>query len=364
MKERYTKIFENITPQRSDEELLNAVLRKAENNMEKKKMGKKTFIIPLAAALALTVGAVGVTAAFNAEYLRGIFGTDESISENIRNYVFQDSDEHISVAVEECLSDGQCTYLTVHYQALDEEGQKWLAGNNLIDDNDTYRYTPLTIQPVFKEVTDVFYPVSYSVGTQELIEYRTETDKYFCAYFEADSRHYGTEQARFSYLLTDGTVRKTTLDISNNMEEKWFELNAEESPSEFYIPKYLVLSELSFSIYGENTGVYEDNSIPEKGLWSFSSLMTHEQVMADAIHDISLVLDDGSQIEFEDYGFSYLGSAVAHEYNRYTDINIASGSFTDHKYKDDSFSMALNNPDIDRIVGLQIGDVYYELTTE
>jgi len=34
MKERYTRIFDNITPQRSDDELLRAVLGKAENNME------------------------------------------------------------------------------------------------------------------------------------------------------------------------------------------------------------------------------------------------------------------------------------------------------------------------------------------
>lgn len=363
MKERYTRIYDNITPQRSDEELLNAVLRKAENNMEKKKIGKKAFTLPLAAALAITVCAAGAAAALNAEYLRGIFGSNESIAENIHSYVFEDSDEHISVAVEECLSDGQCTYLTVHYQALDEEGQKWLSEEDFINDSDNF-YEPLSIHPIFKEVTDVFYPVSYCVGTQELTEYRTETDRYFCAYFEADSRHYGTEQARFNYLLTDGTVHKTAFDISTNMEEKWFELNAEESPSEFYIPKYLVLSELSFSIYGENTGAFEDNSIPEKGLWSFSSLMTHDQVMADAIHDISFVLDDGSRIKLEDYCFSYLGSAVAHEYNRYTDINIASGCFTEHKYSDDSFTMALNNPDIDRIIGLQIGDVYYELTAE
>ena len=362
MKQRYTKLFDNITPSRSDDELLNAVLGKAENNMEKKRSSKKAFILPLAAALALTVGAVGVTAAFNAEYLRGIFGTDESISENIHNYVFEDSDEHVSVTVEECLSDGQCTYLTVHYQALDEEGQQWLADKNILDYNNDNFYSALSIHPIFKECTDVFYPVSYSVNTRELTEYRTETDRYFCAYFEADGRHYGTEQSRFTYIMSDGVTRATALDISNNMEEKWFELNAEESPSEFYIPKYLVLSELSFSIYGKNTGTYADNSIPEKGMWSFSSLMTHEQVMADAIQNISFVLDDGSQIKLENY--CCLGSAVAHEYNRYTDINIASGCFTEHKYNDDSFSMALNNPDIDRIVGLQIGDVYYELTEE
>lgn len=360
MRDNYKKAFDKLAPERSDSELLNAVLRKAENNMEKKTINKKAVIVPVAAALALVVGAVGVAAAVNSEHLKGIFGGNESIAENIQNSVFEESDGHVKLTVDEYLSDGQCTYLTVHYQALDEEGEKWLAEEDFTDDNNYYE--PLSIHPIFKEVTDVFYPVSYGVNTQELTEYRTETDRYFCAYFEADSRHYGTEQSRFNYLLSDGIVRKTTLDISNNMEEKWFELNAEESPSEFYIPKYLVLSELSFSIYGENTGAFLDNSDPENGFWSFSSLMTNEQAMADAVHDISFVLDDGSRIRLERY--SSLGSAVAHEYNRYTDINIASGCFTEHKYNDDTPTMVLNNPDIDRIVGLQIGDVYYELSAE
>lgn len=362
MRENYKKAFDKLAPKRSDKELLKAVLGKAENTMEKKRIGKKAIIAPVAAALVLTVGTVGAVAALNAEHLKGVFGGNESIAENIHSFVFEDSDEHVKMTVEECLSDGQCTYLTVHYQALDEEGQKWLADKNIIDDSNDYYYSALTIHPIFKEVTDVFYPVSYGVNTQELTEYRTETDRYFCAYFEADSRHYGTEQSRFTYIMSDGVTRETTLDISNNMEEKWFELKAEESPSEYYIPKYLVLSELSFSIYGENTGVYVNNSNPEKGLWSFYSSMTHEQVMADAVHDISFVFADGS--EYIPDGYACLCSADAHEYNRYTDINIASGCFTDHIYKDDSFTIALNNPDIDRIVGLQIGDVYYELSAE
>lgn len=359
MRDNYKKAFDKLAPERSDSELLNAVLRKAENNMEKKTINKKAVIVPVAAALALVVGAVGVAAAVNSEHLKGIFGGDESIAENIHNSVFEDSDGHVKLTVDEYLSDGQCTYLTVHYQALDKEGEKWLAGEDFTDNN---YYQQLSIHPIFKEVTDVFYPVSYGVNTQELTEYRTETDRYFCAYFEADSRHYGTEQSRFTYIMSDGVTRETTLDISNNMEEKWFELKAEESPSEFYIPKYLVLSELSFSIYGENTGVYVNNSNPEKGLWRFYSSMTHEQVMADAVHDISFVFADGS--EYIPDGYACLCSADAHEYNRYTDINIASGCFTEHKYNDDTPTMVLNNPDIDRIIGLQIGDVYYELSAE
>ncbi len=361
MKERYNRAFDNIAPEKSDEELRKAVLRKAENTMEKK-FNKKAVMIPVAAALTVAIGVGGVAAANNAEFIRNIFGGNESVAAEIQNYVFEDSDEHIRMTVDEYLSDGQCTYLTVHYQALDEEGQQWLADKNIIDDsNDNYKYySALSIQPIFKESTDVFYPVSYICNTQELTECTTETDKYFCTYFEADSRHYGTEQARFSYILSDGVVRAAVLDVGTNVEEKWFELKDTETPSEFYIPKYLVLSEMSFSIYGENTGAFKDNSIPEEGLWSFKSLMTHEDYNTDAVKDISFVLDDGSRIKLEDY--CCLGSAVAHEYNRYTDINIASGCFIEHDWSDGEYSLEFKAPDIDRVVGLQIGEAYYDLT--
>lgn len=361
MRENYKKAFDKLAPKRSDDELLKAVLGKAENNMEKKRFNKKAIIVPVAAALALTVGTVGAVAALNAEHLKGLFGGNESITENIHSFVFEDSDEHVKMTVEECLSDGQCTYLTVHYQALDEQGEKWLAEEDFKDGSNYFE--PLSIHPVFKEVTDVYYPVNYSVGTQELPEYRTETDRYFCAYFEADSRHYGTEQSRFTYVMSDGVSRKIALDISNNMEEKWFELNAEKSPSEFYIPKYLVLSELSFSIHGENTGAYMDSSVPERNYWSFSSLMTDEEEEADAVHDIRFVFADGS--EYRPDGYAYLCSAVANEENRYTDIDIAGGAFVKCEANDTgNFDVKFNAVDVDNIVGLYIGDVYYELTAE
>lgn len=360
MRENYKKAFDKLAPKRSDGELLKAVLGKAENNMEKKKLNKKAIIVPVAAALALTVGTVGVAAALNAEHLRGIFGGNESITENIHNSVFEDSDEHVKLTVEEYLSDGQCTYLTVHYQALDEEGAEWLAQEDFTNAAGDMR--TLSVQPKFREEFGKFYAVSHSLWANELTELTTETDKYFCVYFEANGRHYGTDQAKFKYPLTDGAIREAVLDVGTNVEEKWFELKDTESPSEFYVPKYLVLSEMSFSIYGENTGAYVDNSVPEKGWWSFTSLMTHEEKNADAVNDISFVLDDGSIYELENYWS--LCSAVAHEDNRYTDINIASGCFIEHDWSDGEYRMEFNNPDIDRVVGLQIGDVCYELSAE
>ncbi len=357
MKERYNRAFNSIAPEKSDEELYKAVLRKAETTMEKK-FNKKAIIIPVAAALTVAVGVGGFAAANDAEFIRNIFGGNESIAAEIHNSVFEDSDEHIRVTVDEYLSDGQCTYLTVHYTALDDEGAEWLAQEDFTEEDGDMR--TLSVHPKFREEFGKFYAVSHSLWTNELTELTTETDKYFCAYFEANGRHYGTTQATFRYPMSDGVVREAVLDVGTNVEEKWFELKDTETPSEFYIPKYLILSEMSFSIYGENTGAYVDNSAPERGWWSFTSLMTNEESNADAVNDISFVLDDGSIYELENY--SGLNSAVAHEDNRYTDINIASGCFIEHNWNDGEYSMEFNAPDIDRVVGLQIGEAYYDLT--
>lgn len=65
MKNRYKKAFDVISPIRSDEELLRAVLdRKAENMNTTRKIGKKAVAILVAAAVVLGVTAVGVGAAY------------------------------------------------------------------------------------------------------------------------------------------------------------------------------------------------------------------------------------------------------------------------------------------------------------
>ncbi len=67
MKNEYKKLFDSITPARSDDELLKAVLdRKAENNMgEKKKVLRKAVVIPAVAILAVGATTIGVSAAYN-----------------------------------------------------------------------------------------------------------------------------------------------------------------------------------------------------------------------------------------------------------------------------------------------------------
>ncbi len=77
MKDRIIDAYNNIAPTRSDDEIIDAIIGKA-RPMEKKRFNKKALIIPAAAVMALTIGTVGVGAAYNwnyAELLDSFFAT-------------------------------------------------------------------------------------------------------------------------------------------------------------------------------------------------------------------------------------------------------------------------------------------------
>lgn len=82
MKNRYKKAYDEISPIRSDEELLRAVLdRKAENMKATQKIGKKAVIIPVAAVM-LAVATVGVGAAYQWDLSAAFEGLFRNRNEN------------------------------------------------------------------------------------------------------------------------------------------------------------------------------------------------------------------------------------------------------------------------------------------
>lgn len=82
MKNRYKKAFDEISPIRSDEELLRAVLdRKAENMKATQKIGKKAVIIPVAAVM-LAAATVGVGAAYQWDLSAAFEGLFRNRNEN------------------------------------------------------------------------------------------------------------------------------------------------------------------------------------------------------------------------------------------------------------------------------------------
>lgn len=341
MKEQYGRIFSEIAPKQSDEELYRAVLGKAESKMKKRSFNKKAIIIPVAAALALTMGAVGVASFGGIEYLSGkIFGHNESVVSEIKSSYYEDSDEHIKMTVEEYLTDGQNAYLTVHYTALDSEGKQWLDGKEFT--HETMRVKPETI-------------VTMSYGCFEVEEYRTEADRYFFVHFEASTKE--SEQAEFTYPMLGSEAKTTMFSLEDNVERKMFRLVGEDSPTEYYMPKYFSLSKLSWTIYGENNGVYVRNGGSE-----YATISEEE---SDTLTDLpmSVVMADGSETALEWH--TALCSSYPTENNGNTDLIIASGSNVKAQGKaQGGFDYIFEYIDPAEVVGLEIGDCYYELIEE
>lgn len=102
MKEKYKALFDRLTPIRSDEELLNAVLDRKAVKMsnlgksnEKKKIGRKAVIIPAVAAAVLLCTTAGVSAAYAWDIpaaLGSFFNKSPKTNDGESNFEFNDFD--------------------------------------------------------------------------------------------------------------------------------------------------------------------------------------------------------------------------------------------------------------------------------
>ncbi len=118
MKHLIHDAYDSITPIRSDDEITKAVIGKAKN-MEKRTFSKKAFIIPAAAVMALTVGAVGVGASYNWDYAEVLesFFTDrisESSTELDNSFDFN----RYGMAIDKTITKDDCT-IDLHGIAAD-----------------------------------------------------------------------------------------------------------------------------------------------------------------------------------------------------------------------------------------------------
>ncbi len=351
MKQEYNRLFDKITSDRSDGQLIESVLRKAENMDKRSKFNKKAVIIPVAAAMLLSISAVGVSAAFGSNILANMFGTKPGITDNIQKSVFEDSTEHIIMTVDEYLTDTQTAHMTVHYEALTAEGADWLQSYDFSTDN-------LNIKPAALEN----YEVSYSYCADEAEELTTDASKTFYVCFEASSSKYGSDEAEFNYPLPDG-IKTTTLSTLTNVNTRNIKLSDEASPSEHFTPTYITLTDLGFTIYGENISYYEEYR-NEYG-YTQSVLLSKEE--SDKLHEdfvfgMLLIMEDGSKIALTpDGGF---GAAEAHEENFNSDFIIAYGTLAnpivDGKFTD--IYKFHEIVDIDDVSALEICGVTYQLT--
>jgi len=355
MKERYSRFMDNITPERSDEELFKAVLRKADKKekikMTEKKILKKAVMIPVAAAVALTLSVAGGAAIYSGvNHLRSSeIAQSPQVAESIQTEVFSDSTEHIKMTVEEYVSDGISAYATVKYEALDDTGKSWLASKRF--DHDLLCLVPCTI-----EYGSDFGGVSHSFGNFEIEEMRTETERYFYVEMICSADDYDGGIA-LRYTTGTGSGLSETPMEKQTVEMKSYALSGDEQASKYFTPTHLKISDLSYVIYGMQNGIYESwRSENGNGV---KSILPEEDKYA--LYDnltIKAVTENGEKIDLEK-GWSF-GSQDPAEGNFYTDLKICSSNYTRVDIEQNkwiNYSM-----DIGEIEGIEINGVYFEAT--
>lgn len=320
-KEEYCKVIDQI---KANENIKNDIW---ENITEKKTSSpKKVSYRKLAwgAAAVVAVCAVCVSAPAVASEIRSVIlranPSYEELEDSIETAVFEKSDGHIKVTVEELLTDGIVADMTVKYTALDEVGKTWLSSfENDAAQEEKYIFS-INLKPYMQNTIE--YGVNFSYGTIEQKDKATESERVFLVSLENSGRTYTQHQGVFTFPLTE-TTESVMIDLSGTVEQRSYKLSASDSASEYYTPTYLELSPMSFVIYAKNHGVYErfvDGSYYEEK-W----LLPDEEL--DSLEKKSyFIMKDGSKVALM-YGAH--NTTYAKSENMYSDVMLYSGRFYD-----------------------------------
>lgn len=357
MRQEYNKLFDKITSERSDKELLEGAIRKAENMKQKKKFNKKAVIIPIAAALTLAIGGVGVGAAFGFDYLTKLFDGNDALVSEIQENVFEDNDGHVRVTIDQYVSDGRYAHALVHYTALDEQGEIWLSGKKLVNENSFSSYY---LKLIYKNDSEEELEGS---NISELEDQCTETDRYF--YLRRRLGHYSEwyndeYKQYFNYVLSDDMVQTALLTEFNKTESTRYRIVGDERCSKFLTPTYLDISPLSFALYADD----DYGLIKREVLAGGGYAISHED-FSEEVSDLKtyIVMKDGTKL-------ALLGTSAGPLYHYewaegFADWLLGTGEifyidglrFEFSRDYDISF-------DFDELVGIEIGGVYYDLVAE
>ncbi len=338
MKWKYNRLFDKITPVGGDEEFVKSVLRKAEKMEIKKKLSfKKAVIMPIAAiiglfATAITAGAIyeGIQFLQKSEYTQ-----INEFTEKISTFVYEDSNDNMKMTVEEAITDGKLSIVTIHYQALNDEGIK---GFDRI-------YVPFSSNSNDKLRIDVGYACG-STTTTELEEYRTEKDRYYLLTCCRDRIPTDTSDDEIIIKYSFGNLIEKTAIISPDeiFEKKWYRLKSDKHGTDLFTPEYIELSDLTYTVYGMQHKVMNE---------SRSQIILPEDF--DCRRDIgfSLVMNDGTEINLDDCS-GYLGNLTPDVTNMHNNLIVCDGQFLE----DERYYRYIP---VEKIIGVKICGIIYEL---
>ncbi len=354
MKHEINRIFDQITSEKSDSEFLSQALRKAETDMKKHTFNKKALVVPLAAALALGIGAVGVGAAYNYAHLTELFGGNENISAEIQTDIFTDSDGHVAVTMEQLVSDGRHVHSAVHYEALDEVGKEWL-DNDVSFLLNSYGCNELVNIKYLDSDGNEKDPGTY--GGIELAEHRTDTDRYFYTKCRVHDDDWGEETLNmiFNYPMC-GTLKKAEFSVESTLETRRYEIAGDERSSKYLTPTYLDISALSYVLYGnDDFGLVKSEMLPKGGYKQYISVSDDEYSKEVTHKPISLVMADGERIKLANEASGSNGAEWVWASGEIFDFDEPNHCWTA------DYSITF---EFEELVGIEIDGVYYELVAE
>lgn len=354
MKHEINRIFDRITSEKSDGEFLSQALRKAETDMKKHTFSKKALAVPFAATLTLAVGVVGVGAAYNYAHLTELFGDNENISVEIQTDIFTDSDGHVSVTMEQLVSDGRHVHAAVHYEALDEAGREWL-DNDVSFLLNSYGCNELVNIKYLDEEGKEKDPGSY--GGIELAEHRTDTDRYFYTKCRVHDEDWGAETMDmvFNYPMC-GTLKKAEFSVEKTLETKRYKITGDERSSKYLTPTYLDISALSYVLYGnDDFGLVKIEALPGGGYRQYISVPDDDFSKEVSFKPISLVKADGEKIRLANQAGGLHGNEWIWASGEIFDFDEPNHCWTA------DYSVTF---DFDELIGIEIDGVYYELIAE
>ncbi len=332
--------FSQIT---ADETKKQQIRRNLLTTKEKKPKIIRKPLVALIAFACVFACSIPVVAESVKSALKEKFPEAETMQENIQYSFYDDNDGHIQMTVEEFLSDEMTVLMTVHYKALDEKGKEWLLNRNF--ENDAKASVSIGygsgagfgIAPDMQDNT-IIHGVNVSFNTEELTDFRTDTDRYFVLYYEASSRDYDSGEGIFAYPMTN-SHKTVYLDTKGNVSVETFELLSDKVPSEYFKPTHIEISDLSFVIYAMQNGVYETFSEPRN--YGQRWILPDEEYNNIRIY---LVTESGKTERLN----GWMNATHPDEKNNYSDLVLLSGRLPDGIKAED-------------VVGIEINGVIYEL---
>ncbi len=345
MNNDFKNTFDAIEPTEVQKtRMLSGIKKRAAEETVKKPACKGVKWLRVAAVAAALCCVFGMTVYADdiGELFTGLFAKDAIVGEMVVTDAYDDADSHVGMTVEEMLSDGVTIRMVVHYHALDEQGHQWLEELKYEDDALKYDLYGFEVTPDLSGNISV-YGLNWSCGSRELEEYRTESERFFVVFMEADRIGWASEDyIELSYLMPGGE-KKITLDASACVDFSSYELDPSDAPEKLYLPKSANISPLSLVINGTDLGMFEKGEANGANYIKLNA--------EDKVDRLFLCFNDGSHVNLlKDY---------AHFTNG-TTYTLCSGNGSEEENSCIIASTSFKDPiDVSTVSGIELDGVFY-----